>query len=80
MREDVVTLGLYIWGAASMTVIVIWNIVRLHKTKDCRNKEGICEDMQCKWRHCCKRYDNRKEILLFRIEHLKMLIQNEEMN
>lgn len=79
VNENVVTLALYMMGAVSMAVTVIWNIVRLLKTKECRKKECACENMHCIWRHSCRRYDNRKEILLSMIEYLKLLIQREEM-
>ena len=58
--------------------MLIVNVIRLIKAIKCRNVKGMCENMECKTRCMCSKYDNTKEMLEFRIEVLKKQIEMEK--
>lgn len=58
--------------------MLVINAIRLIKAFKCRNVKGMCENMECKTRCMCGKYDNTKEILGLRIEVLKRQIEMEK--
>lgn len=71
----------WIWSIliiANVGGMLVVNVIRLIKVIKCRNVKGICENMNCKTRYMCNKYDDRKEILNLRIEVLKKQIEMEE--
>lgn len=53
-----------------MAYTILWNVVRLIKTRECRKRVTRCQNRKCRWRHSCGSYDGRKEMLLVRAKHL----------
>lgn len=58
--------------------MVIANAVKLVKAIQCRKVKYPCENMMCKTRHLCDKYDNTKEILNLRIALLEKQISEME--
>jgi len=58
--------------------IIVVNLIRLIKALQCRKIKDRCENMKCKTRGLCSKYDNRKEILNLRIEVIKRQMETEK--
>lgn len=74
------TLLLMIIQIALMTITILWNVVRLIKTRECRKSCDHCTNMRCIWRDFCSKYDRTREITYYRVVHLHdmMIFQKKE--
>lgn len=58
--------------------LIVGNILRFVYWIKCLKIEKPCKNMDCRFRHLCDKYDNKKEILELRIKLLQKKIKEME--